>query len=116
VTTKRQVMAALDRIGATLWDGGEGVFVLDSPAGQLWHTGTHSILAQWQWEHESKADLWASLLDDATLPLDPCNGFQDGLPESGPCERCGADGLIDVPGAPIRVAPGAPEIAQEGRA
>ena len=89
---KQQLTKALDRIGATLWDGGEGIYVLDSPPGMLWHTGTHSILAEHE-ETEPIADLWTSLLDDARQPLTPCNGWQDELPELGPCERCEADGL-----------------------
>jgi hypothetical protein len=94
MATKRQVITALTRIGATLWDGGEGIFVIDSPAGQLWHTDTHSILVQWHWEHESKSDLWSDLLDDIQQGVTVCNGWQDGLEESGPCERCTNDGLI----------------------
>jgi hypothetical protein len=94
VATKRQVTTALAGIGATLDDLGEGIFVIDSPAGQLWHTGSHTIMAEWQPVHESKADLWQSLLDDVSEPLERCNGWQDGLVEYGPCERCALDGLI----------------------
>jgi len=94
MATKQQVTKALAKIGATLWDGGEGIFVVDSPAGQLWHTDTHTILAEWHYDIESKADLWDSLLEDIRQGLTPCNGWQDGLPEYGPCERCTNDGLI----------------------
>jgi hypothetical protein len=94
MATKQQVTKALAQIGATLHDVGECVYVLDSPNGMLWHTGTHSILAEWQPVHESKADLWSDLLDDAAQPLEPCDGWQDGLPELGPCERCTSDGII----------------------
>jgi hypothetical protein len=90
---KQQLTKALDRIGATLDDVGEGIYVLDAPAGMLWHTGTHSILAEHDPVHERIAEFWDDLLDDATQPLTRCNGWQDELPENGPCERCEADGL-----------------------
>jgi hypothetical protein len=94
MATKQQVIKALASVGGTLDDLGEGVFVIDSPDGLLWHTDTHSILAEWKHVHESKADLWASLLDDIRQGVYPCNGWQDGLTDNGPCERCLEDGVI----------------------
>ena len=94
MATKAQVTTQLARIGATLDDVGNGIFVIDSPTGQLWHTGTHSILVEWKPVHESKADMWADLLDDIGQGLTVCDGWQDGLESAGPCERCMADGLI----------------------
>ena len=91
MATKAQVTKELTRIGATLDDVGEGIFVIDSPAGMLWHTGTHSILVEWQPVHESKADMWADLLDDIQQGVHPCNGWQDELESEGPCERCDLD-------------------------
>jgi hypothetical protein len=95
MATKQQVTKALAKIGATLWDGGNGIFVIDSPDGMLWHTDTHSILSEWRYDlRQPKADVWASMLEDIEQGVYPCNGWQDGLPESGPCERCTNDGLI----------------------
>jgi len=93
MTTKREVTNALTRIGATLDDVGEGIFVLDAPTGMLWHTDTHSILVEWHPVHESKSDLWSDLLEDIVQGLTLCNGWQDGLQENGPCERCDLDGI-----------------------
>ena len=95
MTTRRQVLRALDKIEATLHDVGEGVFVIDSPPGLLWHTGTHSILVVWQPVHESKSDLWSDLLDDIQQGVHPCNGWQDELETEGPCERCDHDNGTD---------------------
>jgi hypothetical protein len=95
MATKQQVTKALAAVGATLDDMGEGIFVIDSPAGMLWHTDTHSILSEWRYDlRQPKADVWASMLEDIEQGVYPCNGWQDGLPESGPCERCTNDGLI----------------------
>jgi hypothetical protein len=96
MATKQQVTKQLARIGATLTDdiGEWHVYYLDAPAGMRWHTGTHTITAEYYPAHESKADLWDDLLADATAPLEPCDGWQDGLPELGPCERCTSDGII----------------------
>lgn len=94
MATKRQLLTALDRIGGTLDDVGNRVYVIDAPPGQLWHTDTHSILVQWQPVHESKADLWRDLLDDVEQGLTVCNGWQDGLESEGRCERCSDDGLF----------------------
>lgn len=91
MTTRRQVLRALDKIDATLDDVGEGIYVIDSPPGMLWHTDTHSIQVQWQSIHESISDVWRDLLDDIQQGIHPCNGWQDGLIEFGTCERCYLD-------------------------
>lgn len=91
MATKAQVMRALAKVGGTLDDVGEGIFVIDSPERMLWHTGTHSILVEWQPVHESKADMWADLLDDIRQGVYACNGWQDELEANGPCERCDFD-------------------------
>jgi hypothetical protein len=94
MATKRQVIAALAKSGGTLHDVGEGIFVIDTAPGVLWHSGTHSILVEWKHVHESKADMWADLLEDIEQGVTVCDGWQDGLESEGPCERCTDDGLI----------------------
>lgn len=95
MTTRRQVMNALAKVGGTLDDVGFGIFVIDSAPGKLWHTSTHSIQVEWRYElGEPKSDLWRDLLDDIKQGVLDCDGWQDGIEAHGVCERCLHDGII----------------------
>jgi hypothetical protein len=99
MTTKRQVMNALARIDATLDDCGYGMFVIDAPAGKLWHTDTHSITMFWQYElGEPKSDLWRSMLDDIKHGLQDCNGWNDQDESQGVCEICDQNDALPTKG------------------
>lgn len=100
MTTRRQVMNALARIGATLEeDHGEWhLYLIDAPAGSVWRsTETHVIVSQHDPLHERMGDLWSSLLEDIRQGVQDCNGWQDQLEQEGLCETCQWDGLIETP-------------------
>lgn len=88
MATKQQLLRALDKVGGTLHDVGEGIYVLDSPDGLLWHTDTHTILTEYRTIDGPMPEFWDSLLDDVMQGVYPCNGWQDGMESAGPCERC----------------------------
>jgi hypothetical protein len=90
MATKRQVITALIKIGATLTEDANSWHMvhIDAPVGMVWHTDTHAITVQFHPGHESKSDLWADLLEDIEAGVFPCNGYNDQLPECGPCDRC----------------------------
>ena len=94
MATKQQVERAAARIGATLDEVGEGIYVLDAAPGMLWRTDTHSILSEYHPRDGSKADFWADVLEDVEAGLTECEGWQDGIAANGPCERCEHDGAI----------------------
>lgn len=95
MATKTQVTRALAKVGGTLDEVGEGVYVIDSPVGMLWHTGTHSILVNHHDIPEPMSVMWGDLLDDIRQGVYPCNGWQDELESEGPCERCDHDNGTD---------------------
>ena len=91
MATKQQVERALAKIGGSLHDVGEGIYVIDSPEGMLWHTDTHAILSEYHPRDGSKADFWDDVLDDIAAGVTECDGWQDGIEAHGPCERCDHD-------------------------
>jgi len=91
MATKTQVERAARRIGATLDEVGDGIYVIDAAPGMLWHTDTHSVLYEYHPRDGSKADFWADVLDDIAEGLTECDGWQDGIEAHGPCERCDHD-------------------------
>jgi len=91
MATRTQVTRALAKVGGTLDDVGDGIYVIDSPEGMLWHTDTHTILYQYEPRDGSMAEFWDDVLEDVRGGLIECDGWQDGIEADGPCERCDHD-------------------------
>lgn len=94
MATKAQVERALEKVGGRLISVGQDLWQIEAPAGFIWLTDNHTVTEQYAEADGSKADFWADVLEDVRAGLTECNGWQDQIEDTRPCEWCASDGII----------------------